>query len=604
MCTQISFARWVIGSVSGKRLSRRVGCVGPKMDRFSRPAGRQRFEDEAANTNGAQETTMSTISRIEATNVFCFSTFVLDVPPGGVIIEGGNHEGKTKILELIRAALVEKGCTKDMIRKGADKGKIQVQVDGYLVKRVMNGGDKFRPTLRVTDERGHVVPEPATFLRNLLGLSPLDPIELFLENDKGKRRAKILSAIPCTVTAEQLAGWCPAGANLVELVGDDGMGSPALADHGLEVVERARKALYSKRTEANRLVKERQTATDQAAAKEGAAYDALSAFRIENALPEKATELKLAQRVLDEAKRAEIALDEQARAAEASAKGQARTREKIATLRQKASDARANQPLAPTEQETIDAMRAVDEAQQEIDQVQETIRALEAQLARMREVLSIKELSQQRTKTRVDALSSQQRRAEAAVNEIADLEGQALELEQALGALPIAPSEAQFSDAERRVRQASAMVEFSRKSAELAAHAETVAKAKALLRSAQEDAGALDRAVKALADEAPAALLAATDGIKGLTIDGDDVFLDGVSLDQLSGQERLFFAIEVARRLNAKSKLLCVDGLEALDRKHRDMFIARATEGGYQLIATRVVDDGGDPVAKPILSAS
>ena len=93
----------------------------------------------------------------------------------------------------------------------------------------------------------------------------------------------------------------------------------------------------------------------------------------------------------------------------------------------------------------------------------------------------------------------------------------------------------------------------------------------------------------------PCSLLAAADGIKGLSIDGDEVLLDGVALDQLSGQERLFFAVEVARRLNAKSKLLCVDGLEVLDAEHRRMFIERATKDGYQLIATRVADDGGDP---------
>jgi hypothetical protein len=95
-------------------------------------------------------------------------------------------------------------------------------------------------------------------------------------------------------------------------------------------------------------------------------------------------------------------------------------------------------------------------------------------------------------------------------------------------------------------------------------------------------------------------LLAAADGIKGLSIDGDDIYLDGVSLDQLSGQERLFFAIEIARRTNAKSKLLCVDGIEVLDAEHRKVFIERATAGGYQLIATRVVDAGGAPEAKPI----
>lgn len=545
-----------------------------------------------------------TITRIEATNVYCFSTFTMDMPREGAVIEGGNGKGKTSVLNLIRAALVEKGATKDMIRKGADKGEITVRIDGHLVKRVMHGGEKYRTTLRVTDDKGHVVPEPATFLKTLLGLSPLDPIELFLEKDRGKRTAKILSAIPCTVTAEQLAGWCPKGASLVQLVGDDGMGSPALADHGLLVIERARKVVYSQRTDANKLVKERQAAADQAIAREGSARDALSVFRAENALPEKAFELNVATQRLNDAKVAEISLAEQARAAEQSAKAQARTREKIGALRQKASDLRANQPIAPSLANTEEAWTAVERAADEVTKAQTTVNEIKAKLAAAEAELETKWNAREYARAQYDALEAQQRKAEAAVDEIADIEAQAQELEDALGALPISPSEAQFHEAEQRIRQATAVVQHAQKASELATLASASDAARALLKSAQEDAAALDRAVKALTDDAPAALLAAADGIKGLTIDGDDIFLDGVALDQLSGQERLFFAVEIARRLNAKSKLICVDGLEALDAEHRQAFIAKAAEGGYQLIATRVVDTGGDPVAVPIHAGS
>lgn len=543
---------------------------------------------------------MSTITRIKAEHVFSYTTFEIDVPPGGAVIEGGNAEGKTSILKLIRAALVEKGCSKDMIRKGAIKGEIQITVDGYTATRVMHGGDKFRQTLKVTDERGHVVPEPATFLKNLLGISPIDAIALFTEDDKTKRRAKILSAVPCTVTEDQLAAWCPPGADLSELVGGDGYGQLAIDDHGLEVIGRAYKAVYAKRTEANRLVKERQAAADQAIAKEKAAYDALAAYRVQNALPEKAPELEQAQRALDEAKRAEMALDQQARAAEQSAKVQARTREKVDDLRRRASDTRTNAPIAPTSTEMETAWGNVERAAAHVSTAQAMVNEIKARLAEAEAVLQSMRSERDAYKAQYEKLQAQQDRANAAVETVADLEGQALELEQALGALPSAPSEGQRAEAERKARQAAALVEFAKKSAELATHAEAVDNARRLLRSAQENAAALDKSVKDLADDAPTALLAAADGIRGLTIDGDDIYLDGVSLDQLSGQERLFFAVEVAKRLNAKSKLLCVDGLEALDRKHREAFIEMARKDGYQLIATRVIEDGGEPVAKPI----
>ncbi len=540
------------------------------------------------------------ITRIEASNVFCFTTFEMDVPADGTIIEGANAKGKTSVLNLIRVALVEKGATKDMIRRGSDKGEILVRVDGHLVKRVMHGGDKYRTTLRVTDPDGRVVPEPATFLKNLLGLSPLDPIELFLEKDKGKRRARILSAIPCTVTAEQLVGWCPPGADIVELVGDDGSGSPALDEHGLEVVERARKVLYTKRTEANRLVKERLAAADQAAAKAGALRDALSAYRMQHGLPAETVDLDQAQGKLEVARSAEMLIVQQRQAAERSALAQTKTREKIAMLRQKATDARANRPIPPTDEDFAKAAKVLDGYENDFAKADSEVRRLEHELRIATEARKFAADMVTAAKANEQNLRDGVVRAAKAVDDIADLEGQAQELEQALGALPIAPSEAQFVEAERATRQAVALVEYAKKASDVATWAEVQAKAQTLLQGAQSDAAALDRSVKALADDAPAALLAAADGIKGLSIDGDEVLLDGVALDQLSGQERLFFAVEVARRLNAKSKLLCVDGLEVLDAEHRRMFVERATKDGYQLIATRVADDGGDPIAKPI----
>lgn len=540
------------------------------------------------------------ITRIEASNVFCFSTFEMDVPADGTIIEGANAKGKTSVLNLIRVALVEKGATKDMIKRGADKGEILVRVDGHLVRRVMHGGEKYRTTLRVTDPEGRVVPEPATFLKNLLGLSPLDPIELFLEKDKSKRRAKILSAIPCVVTAEQLVGWCPPGADIVELVGDDGSGSPALDEHGLEIIERARKVLYAKRTEANRLVKERQSAADQAAAKAGAMRDALSAYRNQYGLSAETVDLTKAQGEFDDARAAEMVLAQQRQAAERSALAQTKTREKIAMLRQKATDLRANQPITPTDDQFQEVVAEVSRQSLFVAQAEARVADLQRQLVEAQQALAVERTGLAAAQAHEKRLEEQSKRANAAVDDIADLEGQAQELEQALGALPIAPSEAQFVEAERRTKRAAALVEYAKKASEVATWAEVQSKAQTLLQGAQTDAMALDRSVKALADEAPAALLAAADGIKGLSIDGDEVLLDGVALDQLSGQERLFFAVEVARRLNAKSKLLCVDGLEVLDAEHRKAFIEQATKDGYQLIATRVADNGGDPIAKPI----
>ena len=112
----------------------------------------------------------------------------------------------------------------------------------------------------------------------------------------------------------------------------------------------------------------------------------------------------------------------------------------------------------------------------------------------------------------------------------------------------------------------------------------------------------LDEQVATLTHDAPARLLEASGGIAGLSIAGDSILLDGVDLDRKSEAERLRLAVDLARRLNEKSKLLIVDGLERVDPDLVPGFLEAATAGGWQLIATRV--DRGPVHVEPIGGAS
>jgi hypothetical protein len=82
------------------------------------------------------------------------------------------------------------------------------------------------------------------------------------------------------------------------------------------------------------------------------------------------------------------------------------------------------------------------------------------------------------------------------------------------------------------------------------------------------------------------------DAIPGLALDGETVTLDGKSLDALSGSEQMRFCIEVARRANAKSRIIVVDGLERIDPEQYAAFVQQATAGGFQLFGTRVAGGG------------
>jgi hypothetical protein len=97
----------------------------------------------------------------------------------------------------------------------------------------------------------------------------------------------------------------------------------------------------------------------------------------------------------------------------------------------------------------------------------------------------------------------------------------------------------------------------------------------------------LDAWVKALTNDAPRAI-AATDSVPGLTLEGDDVLLDGTSLDALSGAEQMRLCVQIAKRASAKGKFLVVDGLERLDVDQFQSFIKEATADSWQLVASRV----------------
>jgi len=180
-----------------------------------------------------------------------------------------------------------------------------------------------------------------------------------------------------------------------------------------------------------------------------------------------------------------------------------------------------------------------------------------------------------------------------------------LSVETALGPEEVAAAHERVRGAEaavRRAHEAELAHEAARKAGEAVDAACKLADAAAHLHAA------LDRACKALANDVPRALLAdAAGALQGLTIDGDTIFVqdahnERVDVDQLNTAAQMRFALDVAKRLNAKSKIVLVDGLERIDDEQRAAFVAHAIEGGYQLFATRVT--GGPLQVSPIGGAS
>jgi hypothetical protein len=489
------------------------------------------------------------ITNIRITNFMGIEARDIAVPPSGFVASGECGSGKSSILHAVRSALVAQRIAPSAIRNGTDRAEILIDIDDVTVKRVITAKSS---TLSV--ERGGMkASKPQAFLTDLVGASPVDPLALYLEKPKD-RRAMILAALPITVTREQLAKYA------TDLPIDfDASG------HGLEVIERARKFFYDERALANKEVSEAK-ATAERLTKEGQQLS--SAVTPGPALP-----IEDARAAVAEAERALLALENRATEAAKASERTASQRTRIAELR---ASAGAPAPAAVD----VDAYRVVvADAKALVVELEERIRVARHALAE--------------AQAQLDGAIETNATAEREKARALDLAAQASTLEAALAAATVVtPTDAEITTANVNVGAARALL--ARAEAQSRALA-AVAAAKAAtdtLRALEGEAAELDDTVKRLANDAPADLLATSEGIRGLSLEGDDVLLDGKRLDDLCGAEAMRFAVEIARRANATSKILVVDGLERLDSKQSAAFIHEATSGGYQLIATRVADGG------------
>lgn len=489
------------------------------------------------------------ITRIEIKDWRGISEFSTDVGPGGILVKGSNAKGKTSVLNAISAALAARGVDPSDIRHGADTAEILVSLDGLRVRRRISEGG---PSLAVTNKDGDRWSKPQSRLDDLLGTAGIDALEFFLAKAPDRRKM-VLEAMALTVTAEQVLEWV-GDPKLVEQLGTSG---PAL-----EVVERYRKHFYGERTDANRALKEKRRVWDEASSAAPAVAPADD--------PGAQAELEAAGAAVKE-------IGGRAESAARLKTAQQGTRDRIASLRK--SEAEATEQALPAytvehlrnaEQMRFDHLQVVEKLKADLhaaetvfEEMGATIRAMNAEFDRAR-----------RCEVNAQGYASQAADLEATIAEAgASVSVTEEERQQADGRLTAARARAEKAVAAAGERAAHAR----------AATAATEAKA------AEEVAERLDTIVKRLTDEAPRQL-AATGGIEGVGLDGDRLTMDGTDLDSLSGAEQMQFAVRLAKRANAKSKILIVDGLERLDAVRGVEFVKEATAGGWQLFATRVAD--------------
>lgn len=111
---------------------------------------------------------------------------------------------------------------------------------------------------------------------------------------------------------------------------------------------------------------------------------------------------------------------------------------------------------------------------------------------------------------------------------------------------------------------------------------------------ALKEAQKLDLIVKKLTKEIPDDLIAKTKlPVDGLTFVDGEILINGVNIDNLSSSEQLKFGLQIVRALNGEFKVICVDGIESLDKESFEFFLKEIEADDYQYFITRV--DGNAP---------
>ncbi|GEM_PF-2501551 len=108
----------------------------------------------------------------------------------------------------------------------------------------------------------------------------------------------------------------------------------------------------------------------------------------------------------------------------------------------------------------------------------------------------------------------------------------------------------------------------------------------------RDKAEALDKLVVKLSDEIPNELMNKINvPVKGMTINDDGIFFDLKPFEDLCGQEQIDVSLAIAKALNGKFGIVCVDGIERLDSEMYALFCnTMAKDDSTQYFLTDVQD--------------
>ena len=163
-------------------------------------------------------------------------------------ISGRNGQGKTSVLEAIKAVVQGGGHDATLLRKGEEKGEVVLVLDDgtQLSRRITENASP----LDVRNADGTKVARPADMIKRLSDALSVNPVE-FLRVSKKDRVKVLLETMPIEVDTDKLTKISG-----IKVTAQAGL-------HALAVIELTRKQVYEERTGTNRAVKEKDATINQ-----------------------------------------------------------------------------------------------------------------------------------------------------------------------------------------------------------------------------------------------------------------------------------------------------------------------------------------------------
>lgn len=220
----------------------------------------------------------------------------------------------------------------------------------------------------------------------------------------------------------------------------------------------------------------------------------------------------------------------------------------------------------------------------------------EAKIKEVREKIEINQMAVQKQKSLKEQIMLLDERSEEIKTQMAALNDQLErikikkgETQDSYNNINVAPEEV--------VRDLITTLENMEKQREHVFTAKQVEAIRTELDTAMKEAGKLDDIVKKLTKEAPETLIKKTNlPIEGLSISGDDILINNISIDNLSSSEQLKFGLQIVRALNGEFKVICIDGIESLDKETFEFFLKEIEGDEYQYFVTRVSETSANSI--------